>query len=88
MTDLQIGTLNLRLPPVLEHRAGALAREVGTALNQIFAKTGVSGSDNKHLGAVSVPVLTLDPALSDKRLGLQIAAAICNQLQAHLTEEN
>jgi hypothetical protein len=87
MIDVSIGRLNLRLPPVLHNRASAIAREVGVGLRHQLASDLSPGLAQASLERLDVPPLKLDPALSDKRLGMQIAAAICQQLRVRSAQE-
>jgi hypothetical protein len=87
MTNVSIGRMNLRLAPVFRDRASAIAREVGVGLRHQFARDLALGLRETSLENLNVPPLTLNPALSDKRLGMQIAAAICQQLRARSAQE-
>lgn len=87
MIDVSIGRMNLRLPPVFRDRARAIAREVGAGLRHQFASDRSLGLREKSLENLDVPPLRLNPALSDKHLGMQIAAAICQQLRARSAQE-
>ncbi|NVK41909.1 MAG: hypothetical protein HWE39_11755 [Oceanospirillaceae bacterium] len=88
MIDVSIGRMELRLPPVFQDRARAIAREVGAGLRLQLLGDPAFGQQAKSLKRLEVPPLELDPALSDRRLGLQIAAAICQQLRDGAAQEN
>jgi hypothetical protein len=89
MIDVSIGCMNLRLPPALQNRASAIAREVGIGLCHQLAGDLTEGFhfQQASLEHLDVPPLRLDPALSNRRLGMQIAAAICQQLRVRLARE-
>lgn len=87
MIDVSIGRMNLRLAPVFRDRASAIAREIGAGLRQQFASDLTLGRLEASLETLDVPPLRLNPALSDRRLGMQIAAAICQQLRARSVQE-
>lgn len=87
MIDVSIGRMNLRLPPALRNRASAIAREVGVGLRHQLAGDLSPGLTQASLEHLDVPPLKLDPALSDKRLGMQIAAAICQHLRVRSAQE-
>jgi len=82
MIDVSIGRMELRLPPVFQDRAGAIAREVGAGLRQQLLGDAALGQQARTLKRLDVPPLELDPALSDRRLGMLIAAAIIKQLRS------
>lgn len=87
MINVSIGCINLCLAPVFRDRASAIAREIGAGLRQQFASDLALGRLETSLETLDVPPLCLNPALSDKRLGMQIAAAICQQLRTRSAQE-
>nr|WP_067293208.1 hypothetical protein [Marinobacterium profundum] len=87
MIDISIGRMNLRLAPVFRDRASAIAREIGAGLRQQFAGDPSLGRLEANFETLDVAPLRLNPGLSDRRLGMQIAAAICQQLRARSAQE-
>lgn len=73
---IAIDRLRLTLPAGFEGRADAVARRVAEEL------AGLPPRDSRRLARLTLPPLTLDPALGDGEIAHRIAEAIHERLTA------